>query len=73
MRFSRAGLRELVLGIDKLPFIRAIGLKNNGINEIHEKEILELMCLSKIRSLDLSCNNIGGKNFPTKIGKNLRD
>lgn len=44
MRFSRAGLRELVLGVDKLPFIRAIGLKNNGINELHEKEILELMC-----------------------------
>lgn len=21
----------------------------------------------------MSCNNIGGKNFPSKIGKNLRD
>ena len=61
------------MGIDKLPFIRAIGLKNNGLNEIHEKEVLDLMSQSKIRSLDLSCNNIGGKNFPSKIGKNLRD
>ena len=45
MRLSRAGLRELVLGVEKLPFIRAITLKNNGINEIHEKEVLEIMSL----------------------------
>ena len=34
---------------------------------------MDLMCISKVKSLDLSCNNIGGKNFPSKIGKNLRD
>ena len=72
MRFSRAGLQELVIGIDKLPCIRAVSLKNNGICETHDKEILALMSISKVKSLDLSSNLIGPK-LAAQIGKKLRD
>jgi hypothetical protein len=72
MRFSRAGLQELVIGIDKLPCIRAVSLKNNGINELHDKEIIALMSIVKVRSLDLSNNKIGPK-LANQIGRALRD
>ena len=68
--FAKAGLQELVSGIEKLPVIRAVSLKNNGINDEHEKEILGLMSISKVKSIDLSCNDIGGK-LATRIGKKM--
>lgn len=37
-----------------------MNLKNNGINDDHEKEVLQLLSITKIRSLDLSGNEIGG-------------
>ena len=40
LRFSKAGLQELMSGIINLPCIRAVSLKNNGICDEHEKEIL---------------------------------
>lgn len=61
LRFSRAGFQELVIGIDKLPCIRSVSLKNNGICETHDKEVLALMSIPKIKSLDLSNNKIGPK------------
>jgi len=54
MRFSRAGMQDLISGIDRLPCIRALSLKNNGINDDFDKEILSLMNNQKIRTLDLS-------------------
>ena len=71
LRFSRAGLQELNIGLDRLPCIRSVSLKHNNIGDEHDKEILALMSITKIKSLDLSCNKmfkLGGQ-----IGKKLRD
>lgn len=57
-----------MIGIDKLPCIRAVALKNNGISEIHDKEVLALMSIPKVKSLDLSNNKIGPK-LASQIGK----
>lgn len=70
--FAKAGLQELVSGIDRLPVIRAVSLRNNGINDEHEKEILALLSISKIKSVDLSCNEIEGK-LAAKIGRKLHE
>ena len=45
LRFSRAGLQELAFGIDKMPCIKSVSLKNNGIGDEHDKEILALMSI----------------------------
>jgi hypothetical protein len=58
LRFSKAGLQELIMGIDRLPCIKAVSLKNNGISDDHDKEILALMSINKVKSLDLSCNSM---------------
>ena len=57
--------------MDKLPFIRSVSLKHNGISDEHEREILQLMGISKIKSLDLSFNKM--YKLGDKIGKKLRD
>jgi hypothetical protein len=41
-RFSRAGLKELVEGLALLPCIRSLSLKDNGINDDCEREIMDL-------------------------------
>jgi len=71
LRFSKAGLQELIMGIDRLPCIRAVSLKNNGIADEHDREILALMSIQKIKSLDLSCNSM--EKMGGQIGKKLRD
>jgi hypothetical protein len=71
LRFSRAGFQELIIGIDKLPCIRCVSLKNNGISDDHDKEVLALMSITKIKSLDLSCNQMN--KLGAQIGKKLRD
>jgi hypothetical protein len=58
LRFSKAGLQELIIGMDRLPCIRSVSLKNNGICDDHDKEVLNLFNVQKIRSIDLSCNKI---------------
>ena len=58
LRFSRAGLQELVMGIDKLPCIRSVSLKNNGISDEHDREVLALLSIQKVKSVDLSCNSM---------------
>jgi hypothetical protein len=55
-----------------LPCIRAVNLKNNGINQEHDKEILQLLSITKVRSIDLSFNQIPAK-LAGSIGKKLRD
>ena len=69
LRFSRAGLQELIIGIEKLPVIRSVSLKSNGINDEHEKEILTLMMINKVTQLDLSNNEMS--KLGMKIGKLL--
>ena len=71
LRFSKAGLQELVMGIDRLPCIRSVSLKNNGICDDHDREVLALMSVNKVKSLDLSCNNMN--RLGGMIGKKLRD
>lgn len=71
LRFSRAGLQELVMGVDRLPCIRSVSLKNNGVCDEHDKEILALMSIQKVKCIDLSCNSLD--RLGAQIGKKLRD
>ena len=70
-KFSRAGIKELIEGIQILPCIRSLSLRNNGITDEYEREILDILSNPKIKCLDLSNNNLfklGGI-----IGKKLKD
>ncbi len=71
-RFSRSGLKELIEGISLLPCIRAVVLKDNGIGDECEAEILEILSNPMIKCIDLSKNNIGPK-LAGMIGKKLKD
>ena len=53
-RVSRSAIRELLDGIEQLPAIRSINLRDNGITDDYDKEILALFDIQKIRSIDLS-------------------
>lgn len=71
-RFSRAGFRELLDGIGTLPCIRTVVLKDNGINEDCEVEVLELFNITNVKCIDLSKNAIGPR-LASMIGKKLKD
>lgn len=71
-RFSRSGLRELLEGIQSLPCIRTLVLRENGINEDCEAEILEIFTITNIKCIDLSKNAIGPR-LAAQIGKKLKD
>ncbi len=71
-RFSRSGLRELIDGISLLPCIRTIILRDNGIADDCESEILELFMNPNIKCIDLSKNNIGPR-LANAIGRKLKD
>lgn len=70
-KFSRAVMKELLDGLSLLPCIRTISLKNNGITDEYEQEILELFNIQKIKCIDLSNNKIN--KLGGLIGKKLRD
>ena len=53
-RFSRAGMKELIEGLALLPCIRSLVLKDNGIDDECEREVLELFNIPKLRCIDLS-------------------
>ena len=55
-RFSRSVLKELVEGLSLLPCIRSIALRNNGINDDCEREILDLFRIPRVKCIDLSGN-----------------
>ena len=59
------------MGIDRLVMIKSVSLKNNGICDDHEREILALLSITKVRNVDLSCNNIN--RLAGHIGRKLRD
>jgi hypothetical protein len=71
-RFSRSGLRELLDGLQNLPCIRTVVLRENGINEDCEAEILELFTITNVKCIDLSKNAIGPR-LAGMIGKKLKD
>ncbi len=55
-----------------LPAIRSVILKDNGISDDCESEIIDLILLPMIKCVDLSRNNISEK-MASSIGKCLRD
>lgn len=55
-----------------LPCIRTVILRDNGINEDCECEVLELFNIINIKCIDLSKNAIGPK-LASAIGKKLKD
>lgn len=70
-RFSRSAMKELLEGLALLPCIRTVCLRDNGITDECDREILELFSITKIKCIDLSKNNmvkLGGM-----IGKKLKD
>lgn len=70
-RISRSGLRELLDSLELMPCMRSLNLSNNGITDDFDKEVLALFDHSKIKSIDLSFNNL--KTLGMQIGKKLRD
>ena len=70
-RVTRAGLRELVEGIELLPCIRSLNLSRNGLTDDCDKEILDLFSITKLRAINLSFNNL--KKLGFHIGKKMRD
>jgi hypothetical protein len=71
LRFSRAGLKELLDGITNMPQVRSLILKHNGIGDEHEKEVLQIFNIKTIKNLDLSCNNIA--KLGQAIGRKIKD
>ena len=71
LRFSRAGLKELVDGVSNMPQVRSLILRHNGIGDEHEKEVLAIFNIKTIKNLDLSCNNIC--KLAQAIGRKMRD
>jgi len=71
LRFSRAGLKELLDGISNMPQVRSLNLRHNGIGDEHEKEVLAIFNIKTIKNLDLSCNNIS--KLALAIGRKMRD
>ena len=70
-RFSRSGMKELLEGLALLPCIRTLCLRDNGITDDCDREILDIFNITKIKCIDLSKNNmvkLGGM-----IGKKLKD
>ena len=70
-RFSRAGMKELLEGLALLPCIRSLSLRNNGITDDFDREILEIFNIPKVKCLDLSFNNMN--KLGSMIGKKLKD
>jgi hypothetical protein len=70
-KFSRAGFKELLEGLAILPCIRTVCLRNNGITDEYDREVLELFSIVKIKCIDLSKNNM--QKLGGMIGKKLKD
>jgi hypothetical protein len=70
-KFSRAGFKELLEGLAILPCIRTVCLRNNGITDEYDREVLELFSIVKIKCIDLSKNNMS--KLGGMIGKKLKD
>jgi len=69
---SRIGIRQLLDGIEMLPCMRSLSLRNNGINDDYEKEVLAIFENRKIAAIDLSQNQMSSK-LALLIGKQIKD
>jgi len=68
---SRSSIKELLESIEMLPCLKALSLRNNGINDEYDKEILSIFDNKQITNVDLSQNLI--KKLGLSIGKKLKD
>jgi len=69
---SRISIRQLLDGIEMLPCMRSLSLRNNAINDDFEKEILAIFENKKIVAIDLSQNQMSSK-LALQIGKTIKD
>lgn len=70
-RFSRAAFKELLEGLNILPCIRTVCLKDNGITDEYDREVLELLGVVKVKCIDLSKNNM--QKLGGMIGKKIKE
>ena len=54
---TRAALKELIEGINLLPNVKMLKLKNNGLTDDFVEEVEQIFDMEKLRSIDLSANN----------------
>jgi len=48
-----------------------VSLKNNGIRDEHDHQILQLLGITKVTKVDLSCNEM--EKLGGHVGRKLRD
>jgi len=70
-RISRAGMRELIEGMELMPCVRTVCLRNNGITDDLEKEVIDIFRIKGITSIDLSQNKM--KKLGGYIGRILKE
>jgi hypothetical protein len=68
---SRSSLKELLEAIELLPCLRSLSLRDNGITDDHDKEVLSIFDNKSIVKVDLSQNLM--KKLGGQIGKKLKD
>jgi Leucine-rich repeat (LRR) protein len=68
---SRSSIKELLESIELLPCLKAISLRNNGITDDYDKEILQIFDNKQITNVDLSQNLM--KKLGLAVGKKLKD
>lgn len=68
--FSRTGMSELLEGISFLPCIRAVVLRNNGIDDSYVEEVEALFRNQMIKSIDLSQNKL--RRVASSVGKLMK-
>jgi len=54
---TRAALKELIEGINLMPNVKMLKLKNNGLTDDFVEEIEQSFEMEKLKSIDLSCKN----------------
>ena len=68
---SKSSIKELLESVEQLPCLKSLSLKNNGITDDYDKEILMIFDNKQITNIDLSQNLI--KKLGLAIGKKLKD
>jgi Leucine-rich repeat (LRR) protein len=51
---SRSSIKELLESVEQLPCLKYLSLRNNGITDEYDKEILMIFDNKQITSVDLS-------------------
>ena len=70
-RISKSSIKELLESVEQLPCLKSLSLRNNGITDDYDKEILMIFDNKQITNIDLSQNLI--KKLGMAIGKKLKD